>query len=406
MELKNINWKHEPNKYTETSTKDRLRIVWEFAISDVTTVFVIQEKIKGKFTSGTSRKPYSCEVGREYQSISRTFECGLNMKGVNEYIDRVKSDGDFEIKDGVLLKYHGKEPNVVIPNNVKSVREYAFYENATMKTITIPASITEIGKKAFYCHCKLDKVYYDGTVENWCNIRFNDRYSNPMNMADSFYMQDNGNGYKLLTDLVIPNSVTKIGDYQFYNFTSISALIIPNSVTIIGKEAFCRCIKLTSITIPDSVSVICSYAFRNCSNLEDVTIGSGLKSFELPPFEYCWKIKNMTLKMKECAFDNTFDRLFNFVDNPVCSIENIHFAGTPSEWNSFKKSHLKMLNPKPNYSLHFVADDAVESKGVGPEVAVVPEDINYLGLQDGQYVPFGGFGRCCCGCRSNINNNK
>ena len=62
----------------------------------------------------------------------------------------------------------------------------------------------------------------------------------------------------------IPSSVTSIGDWAFYDCSSLTSINIPNSVTSIGTFAFYGCSALTSITIPNSVTSIGSYAFSDC----------------------------------------------------------------------------------------------------------------------------------------------
>lgn len=78
---------------------------------------------------------------------------------------------------------------------------------------------------------------------------------------------------KNLTDITIPNSVTRIGASTFYNCDSLTNVIIPNSVTFIGPEAFGNCDKLASVTIPKSVTSINVGAFRYCDGLTDVYYG-------------------------------------------------------------------------------------------------------------------------------------
>jgi hypothetical protein len=63
---------------------------------------------------------------------------------------------------------------------------------------------------------------------------------------------------------VIPNSVTSIGDWAFYQCENLTSLTIPNSVTSIGKSAFYKCKNLTSITIPNSVASIGYNVFYGC----------------------------------------------------------------------------------------------------------------------------------------------
>jgi len=89
--------------------------------------------------------------------------------------------------------------------------------------------------------------------------------------GDFEYRSDGSGGVEIVkyigkaSELIIPGSidgmpVTRIGDDAFYqgDFTSV---IIPDSVTSIGELAFCYCEMLTSITIPDSVTSIGEWAF-------------------------------------------------------------------------------------------------------------------------------------------------
>ena len=81
----------------------------------------------------------------------------------------------------------------------------------------------------------------------------------------------------LVTELVIPDVVTSIGKYAFYNYSSLTSIIIPDSVTSIGEDAFASCDSLTSVTIPDSVTSIDSFAFYGCTSLDVIYYG-GIES--------------------------------------------------------------------------------------------------------------------------------
>ena len=69
-----------------------------------------------------------------------------------------------------------------------------------------------------------------------------------------------------LTSVVIPNSVTSIGDYYtFLGCSGLTSVVIPNSVTNIGNQTFAHCSGLTSVEIPNSVTSIGFGAFVGCS---------------------------------------------------------------------------------------------------------------------------------------------
>jgi len=145
-------------------------------------------------------------------------------------IRRLFMKQDFEIENGVLIKYYGKGGDVIIPDSVISIGENAFSWCESLISVKIPDSVTSIGENAF----------------SWCSS---------------------------LTSVTIGNSVTSIGDWAFNWCSSLTSVTIGNSVTSIGTHAFSRCASLTSVTIPDSVTSIGDYAFEECERLTSVTFG-------------------------------------------------------------------------------------------------------------------------------------
>lgn len=81
---------------------------------------------------------------------------------------------------------------------------------------------------------------------------------------------------KQLTDVIIPDGVTSIGNSAFRGCTSLTNITIPDSVTSIGDYAFEGCTSLTNITIPDGVTSIGIYAFCSCKKLTDINIPDGV----------------------------------------------------------------------------------------------------------------------------------
>jgi len=90
---------------------------------------------------------------------------------------------------------------------------------------------------------------------------------------------------KALNSITIPNSVTSIGKYAFAKCASLTSIAIPNSVKSIGENAFEECTSLKSVTIPNSVAYIGQGAFIKCTSLTSVTIPGSVISIGTHAFE-------------------------------------------------------------------------------------------------------------------------
>ena len=188
--------------------------------------------------------------------------------------------------------------SITIPNSVTSIKANAFSGCTALTSITIPNSVTSIGSCAFdntawYSKQSDGVVYagkvlykYKGTMPAWTSISVK---AGTLGIAGRAFYKCTG-----LTSVIIPNSVTNIGDDAFYNcgFTSI---VIPNSVTSIGDNAFYACKSLKSVTIPSSVTSIGRDAFYNCEGLTSIEIPGSVKSIEDWAFGYCDGLTSVTI---------------------------------------------------------------------------------------------------------------
>lgn len=136
--------------------------------------------------------------------------------------------------------------------------------------------------------------------------------------------------YSGLTSVTIPNSVTSIGTYAFFNCFGLTSVTIPNSVTSIGNGAFQNCSSLTSVTIPNSMTSIAGDMFNGCSNLASVTIPNSVKTICYRAFLNCISLTSVTIPnsvetIENWAFDGTGLTTVT-IPNSVTSIGNQAFC--------------------------------------------------------------------------------
>ena len=232
--------------------------------------------------------------------------CNNKVMGlISSYIEKpvtlIDKDGN-EIKEYVIPEdvttigenafyYCSGLTSITIPNSVTSIGSYAFYGCSGLTSITIPNSVTSIGNSAFYGCSGLTSVTIPQGVTTIGNYAF--RYcSNLTNVkvpVTNFTEFCNNKVIGLISSYGKPVTlINKDGN-------EIKEYVIPEDVTTIGEKAFYYCSGLTSITIPNSVTSISSYAFFGCSGLTSVTIPSNVNSIGNGAFSSCTKLANVTL---------------------------------------------------------------------------------------------------------------
>lgn len=218
--------------------------------------------------------------------------------------------------------------DLVIPDGTTEIKDYVFEGGRCFKSVTIPNSVTFIGKRAFSGCTDLTAVNISD-LPAWMNINFATSASNPLYTPTNVYHNLYLNG-ELVTDLVIPDGTTEIKDYAFAygNFKSVT---IPGSVTSIGNGAFENCTNLTSIEIPNSVTIIDAGAFVR-SGLTSVEIPGNVTSIGQNAFGSCTNLSSVAMldgvvSIGPLAFSQCENLISVEIPGSVTSIGQSAFAG-------------------------------------------------------------------------------
>lgn len=258
----------------------------------------------------------------------------------------------FDETTGTITGYDGTDTVVVIPSKingftVETIGNTAF-QNSTITSVTIPASVTEIGSNAFAGCTNLTSVNYEG---DWSNLTIqsgNPAVQDAANapLFDFEFTPDNTavivTNYKYkgtAADVTIPSRykgkpVTAI-DHTAFHDSAVTSVTIPDSVTSILDGAFGFCSQLTNISIPNSVTYIGFSAFRSCTSLKSITLPSSLSSISEALFSGCSQlttihIPDSVLSIQDYAFENCTRLETIQIPVSVTSIGVYAFNGCPS----------------------------------------------------------------------------
>lgn len=254
----------------------------------------------------------------------------------------------FDLTTGTITEYNGTDTVVVIPSKINGVTVTTIGTDAflglNITSVTIPASVTEIGSNAFAGCTNLTSVHYAG---DWSNLTIQSGNPAVQDAANAplfdfeFIPPDNTavivTNYKYngaAADVTIPSRyqgkpVTTIGHAAFFN-SAVTSVTIPDSVTSISDEAFINCPKLTNISIPNSVTYIGFSAFSSCTSLKSITLPSSLSFISGALFLGCSQLTTIHIPVSVTSIGNNA-----FADCP--SLMTVTYPGSKTQWDDITK---------------------------------------------------------------------
>ena len=179
---------------------------------------------------------------------------------------------------------------LTIPNSVELIDSRAFYNCNTLNSISMGSGIKSIGELAFDVYnWDITLSLYINDLASWCNIDFGSSSANPIHCADKLYIEGSSTSditipstvtnikkyafynCDLINSVTLHSGIKSIGQEAFYDCNNITEITIPKSVSTIGERAFCYCSSLSKVyckpTTPPTADYYNSWsAFESCSS--------------------------------------------------------------------------------------------------------------------------------------------
>ncbi|WP_296333094.1 leucine-rich repeat domain-containing protein [uncultured Treponema sp.] len=237
--------------------------------------------------------------------------------------------------------------NCVIPDGVTKINAYAFSYMDCLQSVTIPASVTEIGDNVFgYCDENME-IYYNGTINQYAHINaiivsedtswwndctasdsYSDAESRNWRYSSGFYsffkkFFIDGRLFSEITEIMIPNDIAKIAECAFFGWNGLQSVTIPDNVKEIGDGAFKSCKNLTTVSLAESITKIGQFAFEGCENLTTIPCAN-IKNIGRYAFSYCKMLQNIHLYKSVTIGYGAFSGCY--------LLQTVYFNGLLDDW--------------------------------------------------------------------------
>ena len=272
------------------------------------------------------------EIGREIAPGTNDYsDCGI--KGNAE---AVSNDGDFEIINGVLVKYTGAGGDVIVPAGVTAIGDKAFIGCINLTSVIMQSGVKSIGNNAYNGCWNLESVVIpDGVASIGEDAFFCCWNLANINIPASVARIGSGafSGCSSMTKIIIPYGISRIEGLTFSGCTNLSSVILPDSIVDIEFCAFEQCKALTSIDIPSNVSSIGRNAFFLCEGLINATFPQNLMSIGDMAFSGCTYLADVTIESKNSiAFGGKYLLGMLFPDHLPHPLRNARYQVGAGAW--------------------------------------------------------------------------
>lgn len=250
------------NNVTEIVIPDGVVTIGDFAFSEC-------------YNLVTAQIPQSVEnIGDSTFAYCNSLK-KINLDSNNKFfrLDTYGALYNFEMTRLIHFPSKCTATDYIVPYGVTEIDGYAFPRiSETLRNITIPKTVKKIGEGAFILYYCYNNIYYEGTIADWCEIDF------PESLSIHYYTENLYiNNKKVFGYFYIPDEVTTIKKYTFFDCNDITTLFTGNNVKIIEEYAFFDCSQVKKIIIGNKTEYIGTHAFENCAELTSITIPKSVK---------------------------------------------------------------------------------------------------------------------------------
>jgi hypothetical protein len=263
-------------------------------------------------------------------------------------------EGDFVIRDGVLVEYRGRQAHVVVPASVESLKNGVFWNTETLREITLPEGLRSLGGDTFYNCARLAHLVIPSSVEVVGDNPFAACPELALENRSPHFHLENGllldrEGTRLVycsirrpgPSVEIPEGVISVGKHAFYACATLDRIVLPSTVKIVENNPFSDIARLrlenrsphfiflngalynktmgtlfyyeqareaATLEIPEGVRIIGRHSFYNCRNLRSLVIPSSVTIIGYNPFAGC---SSLVIENRSPAYVCTGGALFN-----------------------------------------------------------------------------------------------
>lgn len=168
--------------------------------------------------------------------------------------------------------------NISFPDGIETIPENVCRSDSRLKSVVMPETVRSIGDYAFYqCSALTDITLHEG-LEELGNCCLSDIGAAELTIPSTIRKCDSFcHGYRYLRKVIFADGIENI-PYHCLKGTAIQEVVLPDSVKTISGDAFNQCKQLSTVNLPEGLETINPNAFSNTTKLEEITIPSTLKS--------------------------------------------------------------------------------------------------------------------------------